>query len=1396
MKFMKRKKILAVVLSTVLVLSLLGVIPTESVVFAQEDVSENRNRFHYEQLSETGKSVYDGIYKMYEQDILKTGTGDYDLVENGHVTKEQAQNYENNNSELMEAMNAARYAFYADYPEVFYVNFPKLTLRTTKDADGNLHIYLGSGRYPNYYIDGFESKEEVDKAITDFDRRVNELVAGAEALEIEEGKNKQAEQVKYVHNEIIENVSYRLEDTAYAGDENHPGSNAPYLGTPYGVLVRKQGVCEGYARAFKTVMDHLGINCILVQGAHRYDEIAVAHMWNYVEIEDSSARSAGGRWYAVDVTLDDPEIPVVTESEQERERNKYFVHFEEYGNDGFEQEKYLLVGQVTMNEKHYVADEVAAAGDYQFQYPVLEDNDFTMKMVTNDLDGFIVRTKDITSSVSQQTITEYQFSYQGMTATEARTKGIYLVWRYYEEKEGEIVPVYSQYGSWFYLDPEVYQLKEENGFTIIQEGNQPYIEIAATTTPPSDNSADPFQCLTYLGDDSGLIARTGKIYNENQTGYKAPPYIVRQTPSQTGAIAISDRFYHFVVEYDEALKLAEGVALEDVKTKITCRSRMGAYVTGAEYSEIKNFEWDGNKTVKFDMKFSMMYADDSVIYNIFFDGLIGENSEKTPNPVSCVACQKTQCPSIQHRNGSWDIFGKPTLLENEDLSLDGWRTANGRNVSDLLKDRLTLVAARTTEEQNRQMEGMVKNDKIIDSATYNITLTVCKQAVIETGHKVRVRLGFPEGYGPNDEGVTFKAYHFTRDNQGNITGVEEIDCVVTQYGLILTCDAFSPFMIAVVEKDEMVPDNKILVVTASDGGLLTGANLDTSGIVTLTEGQSEIFQAKAKEGYQIESITVGGKNIEVTNSDSMDIAVSYTDIQNANNIVNVNFVAKSVVEKEKERNEAPVQPVVEEAAISMPGDLTVTEAQNLIIEPQISETTGVQTYQWYKNEEKLEGKISRILEINNAAKEDEGSYQIKVTNTVSTVSVDSFSDPCAVTVSLNSEAANSVPVILADDKTLTVGDTFDPLSDITASDEEDGDITAYIQIVKNDVDTSIAGTYEVVYSVTDSQGVSCTKTVYVTVNPKLEVVNQIPTITAGDQTLRAGDAFDPLRDVTAADEEDGDMTAHIQIIKNDVDTSIAGTYEVVYKVTDSQGASCTKTISVTVNPKMEALNHIPVISAGDQTLRAGDAFDPLRDVTASDEEDGDMTAHIQVIKNYVDISKAGIYEVEYSVTDSQGASCTKTIYVTVAPKLEVLNHIPIIAASDQTLRVGDAFDPLNDVIASDEEDGDITANIVIIKNDVDTSAAGTYEVVYSVTDSQGASCTRTISVTVQEKETPEKPENPAKPENPEKPESKPNQADALPETGDHMDSGWYLELLAVSGLLIVILVRGKKKSMA
>ena len=432
-------------------------------------------------------------------------------------------------------------------------------------------------------------------------------------------------------------------------------------------------------------------------------------------------------------------------------------------------------------------------------------------------------------------------------------------------------------------------------------------------------------------------------------------------------------------------------------------------------------------------------------------------------------------------------------------------------------------------------------------------------------------------------------------------------------------------------------------------------------------------------------------------------------------------------------------------------------------------------------EDEEDGDITYKIEIlkNDVNINEPGIYDVtyKVTDTQGA----SYTTTIKVTVNPKAADLNACPVIQATDKTLTVGDEFDPLADVTAEDEEDGDITDKIEILENEVDTTKPGKYEVTYKVTDSGGASHVKTIKVTVNPKMEPINAAPIIEAEDKTLTVGDAFDPMADVTATDAEDGNLTDKIEILNNEVDTTKPGKYEVTYKVTDSKGASYTKSITVTVNPKMEVLNAIPTIKAEDKTLTVGDTFDPKADVTAEDVEDGNLTDKIEVLKNEVDTTKAGKYEVTYKVTDSKGASRTKTITVTVNPKMEPLNEAPTIDVTDKEITVGDKFDPKDGVTAKDKEDGNLTDKIEILKNTVDPSKPGVYEVTYKVTDSKGASCTKTIKVTVKEK-------TPAPSKNNDKTTT------VTPKTGDSTNVSAVIALLAVSGIALLALLKKKKVS--
>lgn len=85
-------------------------------------------------------------------------------------------------------------------------------------------------------------------------------------------------------------------------------------------------------------------------------------------------------------------------------------------------------------------------------------------------------------------------------------------------------------------------------------------------------------------------------------------------------------------------------------------------------------------------------------------------------------------------------------------------------------------------------------------------------------------------------------------------------------------------------------------------------------------------------------------------------------------------------------------------------------------------------------------------------------------------------------------------------------------------------------------------------------------------------------------------------------------------------------------------------------------NSSPIINASNVTIYQGDAFNPLNGVSASDQEDGDLTSKI-TYTGAVDSTKLGNYNITYQVTDSNGSTTTKLITVTVISKYKEGNSL-------------------------------------------------------------------------------------------------------------------------------------------
>ncbi|WP_049669762.1 immunoglobulin-like domain-containing protein [Bacillus sp. FJAT-27916] len=156
-----------------------------------------------------------------------------------------------------------------------------------------------------------------------------------------------------------------------------------------------------------------------------------------------------------------------------------------------------------------------------------------------------------------------------------------------------------------------------------------------------------------------------------------------------------------------------------------------------------------------------------------------------------------------------------------------------------------------------------------------------------------------------------------------------------------------------------------------------------------------------------------------------------------------------------------------------------------------------------------------------------------------------------------------------DDLKIYPGESFDPLEGVLATDYKSGeDITSYIKVEHN-VDVNKIGTYEIRYSFPSDKGY---RNDYEYIR-KVIVVDNIPPVISGVKDVEIyqySASLGVLRDeVTAQDNLDGDMTSVVEIEHN-VDTSRAGDYIVIYKVTDSAGNTTVERCTLTVKPLPES----------------------------------------------------------------------------------------------------------------------------------------------------------------------------------------------------------------------------------
>ena len=167
------------------------------------------------------------------------------------------------------------------------------------------------------------------------------------------------------------------------------------------------------------------------------------------------------------------------------------------------------------------------------------------------------------------------------------------------------------------------------------------------------------------------------------------------------------------------------------------------------------------------------------------------------------------------------------------------------------------------------------------------------------------------------------------------------------------------------------------------------------------------------------------------------------------------------------------------------------------------------------------------------------------------------------------------------------------------------------------------------------------------------VINASPTITANNREVTQGIEFNKLEGVTAKDYLGNDITSSVTIKSDNVNLDVVGTYSITYKVTSENGRSAEKSIRVTVKA-----NEKPVITATDIEIEENQEL--THNYSATDKEDGDITANVVIDSSKVDTSKAGVYDLTYTVKDSYNQEVAKVVKVYVlssGPSIRYSTHV-------------------------------------------------------------------------------------------------------------------------------------------
>ncbi|SCH85311.1 NPCBM/NEW2 domain [uncultured Clostridium sp.] len=371
---------------------------------------------------------------------------------------------------------------------------------------------------------------------------------------------------------------------------------------------------------------------------------------------------------------------------------------------------------------------------------------------------------------------------------------------------------------------------------------------------------------------------------------------------------------------------------------------------------------------------------------------------------------------------------------------------------------------------------------------------------------------------------------------------------------------------------------------------------------------------------------------------------------------------------------------------------------------------------------------------------------------------------------------NTKPNIDVKDKTYLLGENVDIMEGITAEDTEDGDLTSKIEVVSNTYEDGKTGRFEVLYRVTDSDDNVTERKAFITIYENFTVNKtkygsfdnlseynkefKLPIVSAKNNAGNYGSSVIGY----AIDEN---INTHWETnspnsssFENEVIFDLGENVDIDKMTYASRrgGKGFARNFEIYVSSKSE----------GDDFILAGKgAYDgSVNDVIEFKLSKFDVRRvkfkFINAHQNWASIGEVAFYKEDVlpdKINNDLFIDANKTEvneeYNTLE-KLEVLredikNHpafslfeddlnkakeiiiakFPTLNVEENTfVKLNSEFDLMSNVVANDQEDGNITSNVKINTNEFTTSKAGEYALTYTVTDSDGNSTSKERKVVV------------------------------------------------------------------